>query len=55
VSHLITTIVDKAPSLHAALTGGYERTEVIWLPGKAHAPLPSPELIWTTRPDAPSR
>jgi hypothetical protein len=54
VSHLITSVVDHAPSLHAALTGGDEKTEVVWLPGKAHAPLPSPELIWTTRPDAGS-
>ena len=52
LARLMTGVVDHAPSLHAALTGGDESTEVVWLPGRAHAPLPSPELIWTARPGA---
>ena len=51
-TRLIAGVVDNAPSLHAALTGAVEGTEVVWLPGSAHAPLPSPELIWSTRPAA---
>ena len=46
-SCLTTGVIDAAPSLHAALIGGREGTQVVWLPGKAHAPLPSPELIRT--------
>ncbi len=44
-SRLITALTDAAPSLHAAVAGAGERTQVVWLPGKGHAPLPSPELI----------
>ncbi len=46
-SCLITGVIDGAPSLHAALTGGRDATQVVWLPGKAHAPSSSPELIRT--------
>jgi hypothetical protein len=44
-SRLITALLDVAPALHGALTGGPGETCVLWLPGKPHAPLSSPELI----------
>ena len=44
-SSLTTGVTEMAPSLHAAVTGGSEVTQVVWLPGKPHSPLPSPELI----------
>jgi len=46
-SCLTTAVIDVAPTLHAAVTGGRPGTQVVWLPGKAHAPLASPELIRT--------
>jgi hypothetical protein len=48
---LITGVLEEAPALHAALTAAPEQTAVLWLPGKAHAPLSSPELI---RADGPT-
>jgi len=44
-SHLIAAVLDVAPSLHAALADEAEERTVVWLPGKPHAPLASPELI----------
>jgi non-specific serine/threonine protein kinase len=44
-SGLRAGVTDAAPSLHAALAGGRAGARVVWLPGRAHAPLPSPELI----------
>jgi hypothetical protein len=46
-SRLIEAVLDSAPSLHAPLADGAEERTVIWLPGKPHAPLASPELIRT--------
>ncbi len=46
-SVLTTAVIEVAPTLHAPVTGGRPGTQVVWLPGKAHAPLPSPELIRT--------
>ncbi len=44
-SRLVEVVLDVAPSLHAALAHGAEESQVVWLPGKPHAPLASPELI----------
>ncbi len=46
-SRLTIAVTDAAPSLYAAVAGANEGMQVLWLPGKAHAPLPSPELIRT--------
>ena len=46
-SRLVEGVLDVAPSLHAALADGAEERSVVWLPGKPHAPLASPELIRT--------
>jgi non-specific serine/threonine protein kinase len=40
-------VTDVAPSLHGALLASAEETHVVWMPGKAHAPIASPELIKT--------
>jgi superfamily II DNA or RNA helicase len=42
---LIEAVLQAAPTLHGALTATKEETAVVWLPGKAHAPVSSPELI----------
>ncbi len=44
---LVAGVLDVAPSLHGALADGAEERSVVWLPGKPHAPLASPELIRT--------
>ncbi len=42
---LQTAITEAAPSLHAAVGAAGEGMQAIWLPGRGHAPVPSPELI----------
>ena len=42
---LLGAVTDAAPSLHAAVAGASEGVQIVWLPGRAHAPLPSPELV----------
>jgi hypothetical protein len=44
-SRLVEGVLDVAPGLHGALVGRTEESHVVWLPGKPHAPLASPELI----------
>ena len=44
-SRLVEGVLDVAPSLHAALAESAAESRVVWLPGKPHAPLASPELI----------
>jgi non-specific serine/threonine protein kinase len=46
-------VLDVVPTLHAAVANGSEESHVVWLPGKPHAPLASPELIRTE--SAPGR
>jgi SNF2-related domain/SNF2 Helicase protein/Helicase conserved C-terminal domain len=47
-SRLIEGVLDVAPTLHGAVANGSpEESRVVWLPGKPHAPLASPELIRT--------
>jgi SNF2-related domain/SNF2 Helicase protein/Helicase conserved C-terminal domain len=44
-SRLVEGVLDVAPTLHAAVMDGAQESQVVWLPGKPHAPLASPELI----------
>jgi hypothetical protein len=44
-ARLLSGVTEEAPSLHGALKSGVQGTQVVWLPGKGHAPVPSPELI----------
>ena len=46
-SRLVEGVLDVAPTLHGAVASGVEESQVVWLPGKPHAPLASPELIRT--------
>jgi hypothetical protein len=46
-SRLVEGVLDLAPTLHAAVAHGAPESPVVWLPGKPHAPLASPELIRT--------
>lgn len=43
--HLIESVTGAVPGLHGALQGLDGGTRVIWMPGKGHAPISSPELI----------
>ena len=55
-SRLIEGVLDVAPTLHAAVANGSpEESRVVWLPGKPHAPLASPELIRTDAATGSSR
>ncbi|MGA2304560.1 MAG: DEAD/DEAH box helicase [Acidimicrobiales bacterium] len=54
-SRLVQGVLDVAPSLHAAVANGAAESHVVWLPGKPHAPLASPELIRTESATASSR
>jgi non-specific serine/threonine protein kinase len=53
-SRLIEGVLDVAPTLHAAVAGA-EQSKVLWLPGKPHAPLASPELIRAERATGSTR
>jgi hypothetical protein len=46
-SRLIAALTEEAPTLHGAFQGTVEESQVVWLPGRAHEPIPSPELIRT--------
>jgi len=54
-SRLVEGVLEVAPSLHAALAYGAVESQVVWLPGKPHAPLASPELIRTESAPASAR
>jgi non-specific serine/threonine protein kinase len=54
-TRLVEGVLDVAPSLHAAVANGAAASHVVWLPGKPHAPLASPELIRTESATASSR
>ena len=54
-TRLVEGVLDVAPSLHAAVANGAAESHVVWLPGKPHAPLASPELIRTESATASSR
>jgi non-specific serine/threonine protein kinase len=45
---MVESLLEVAPTLHAAVAGRATESQVVWLPGKPHAPLASPELIRTT-------
>ena len=44
---LTEAVLQAAPVLHAAVTSEKEETAVVWLPGRPHAPMPSPGLVRT--------
>jgi SNF2-related domain/SNF2 Helicase protein/Helicase conserved C-terminal domain len=54
-SRLFATVMEQGPSLHGAMESSIEEFQVVWLPGKAHAPIASPELIRTEGQPSSSR
>jgi non-specific serine/threonine protein kinase len=54
-ARLVEGVLEVAPSLHAAVANVAAESHVVWLPGKPHAPLASPELIRTESAPASAR
>jgi non-specific serine/threonine protein kinase len=54
-ARLVEGVLEVAPSLHAAVAHAAVGSHVVWLPGKPHAPLASPELIRTESAPAGAR
>jgi non-specific serine/threonine protein kinase len=52
---LVEGVLEVAPSLHAAVVNAAVESTVVWLPGKPHAPIASPELIRTESAPASGR
>jgi hypothetical protein len=54
-SRLVGAVLEVAPTLHGALANAAETSQVVWLPGKPHAPLASPELVRAENTPASAR